>query len=72
MLIKLMFCVDGAGNMCTAVRGKKRKSRSDVFKQRFRKNFSALLEEEVRVRCSEKVIVNIYVKMNSVSLCESS
>lgn len=29
-----------------SVRGKKRKSRSDVFKQRFRKNFSALLEEE--------------------------
>jgi len=33
--------------MCAAVRGKKRKSRSDVYKQRFRKNFSALLEEEV-------------------------
>ena len=39
-------------NVRVAVRGKKRKSRSDVFKQRFRKNFSALLEEEVRTSSS--------------------
>lgn len=31
----------------TGGRNKKKKSRSDIFKQRFRKNFSSLLEEEV-------------------------
>jgi len=51
--------VDYAGNVCTAARGKKRKSRSDVFKQRFRKNFSALLEEVVRKNDLEmQVVIN--------------
>lgn len=44
----LFGCVFSFLNMCfDGAEKKKRKTRGDHFKQRFRKNFTALLEEEV-------------------------
>ena len=53
--------------MPAAVRGKKRKSRSDVFKQRFRKNFSALLEEEVS---ENSIVVYVQFMISDVTECK--
>lgn len=58
----LFGCVFSFLNVCFDVaEKKKRKTRGDHFKQRFRKNFTALLEEEVGLSSSDLSLLVCWV-----------